>query len=131
MAGELVHFEVPADDTNRALGFYNGLFGWSFQDFEGPIEYHLTRVSARTRGALHRADQGGGIPGIYVYFATEDIGEGVRRVRELGGAAEEPGAVPGMGWYARCADTEGNQFGLWQDDPGVAATPGGGDTPSA
>jgi hypothetical protein len=115
MAGELVHFEVPADDTSRALGFYSGVFGWSFRAAEGPVEYHLTRVSESTRGALHRTDQGGGIPGIYAYFAVDDIGEGVRRVRELGGEAEEPGAVPGMGWYARCSDTEGNQFGLWQE----------------
>ncbi len=34
MAGKLVHFEVPADDTSRALNFYNEMFGWSFQAIE-------------------------------------------------------------------------------------------------
>jgi len=22
-----------------------------------------------------------------------------------------------MGWFAKCTDTEGNRFGLWQNDP--------------
>ena len=26
-------------------------------------------------------------------------------------------AVPGVGWVAYCADTEGNVFGMLQDDP--------------
>jgi len=65
-----------------------------------------------------------GIPGIFVYFEVEDIKEGAQRVRDLGGKAEEPGPVPQMGWYARCTDTEGNQFGLWQNDPSAPAAEG-------
>jgi predicted enzyme related to lactoylglutathione lyase len=38
-------------------------------------------------------------------------------VKELGGEANDPGPVPGMGWFATCSDTEGNEFGLWQNDP--------------
>jgi predicted enzyme related to lactoylglutathione lyase len=121
MAGKLVHFEVPADDTTRAREFYNGLFGWSFQTMEGPVEYHMAQVSEGLGAGLHRADQGGGIPGIFVYFDVDDIREGAQRVRELGGDVEEPGPVPGMGWFARCADTEGNRFGLWQNDPSAPA----------
>jgi predicted enzyme related to lactoylglutathione lyase len=25
--------------------------------------------------------------------------------------------VPSMGWFSLCKDTEGNEFGLWQNDP--------------
>jgi len=117
MAGKLVHFEVPADDTGRALEFYGKLFGWQFESFEGsPIEYHMTQLAEGMGGAVHRADQGGGIPGIFVYFDVDDIGDGAGRVQELGGSAEDPMPVPGMGWFVRCADTEGNRFGLWQND---------------
>jgi predicted enzyme related to lactoylglutathione lyase len=122
--GKIVHFEVPAGDTGRALGFYKQLFGWSFQSMEGPIEYQMTRVSDDTGGAIHRADQGGGIPGIFIYFDVDDIQQGAQRVRQLGGEAEEPGTVPQMGWYARCTDTEGNRFGLWQSDPSAPAPEG-------
>jgi len=26
-----------------------------------------------------------------------------------------------MGWFAICTDTEGNEFGLWQNDPEAPA----------
>jgi uncharacterized protein len=94
--GKIVHFEVPADDTDRALGFYGQLFDWSFQDMEGPVEYHMTQVSEETGGAIHRADQGGGIPGIFVYFDVDDINEGAERVRQLGGDAES--LAPSRRW---------------------------------
>jgi len=124
MAGKLVHFEVPADDTSRALDFYNKLFGWQFQAMEGPVEYHMTQLAEDMGGAIHRADQGGGIAGIFVYFDVDDINEGTQRVRDLGGEAGKPDPVPGMGWYAHCADTEGNKFGLWQTDPSAAPPAG-------
>jgi predicted enzyme related to lactoylglutathione lyase len=124
MAGKIVHFEVPANDTGRALNFYNELFGWSFQEMKGPVEYHMTQVSENMGAGVHRADQGGGIPGIFVYFDVDDINEGAQRVRDLGGTAEEPGPIPQMGWYARCSDTEGNPFGLWQSDPNAPAPEG-------
>lgn len=124
MAGKLVHFEVPANDTSRALGFYGQLFGWSFRDMEGPVEYHMTQVSDDMGGAIHRADQGGGIPGIFVYFDVDDINAGSQKVRDLGGKAGEASPVPQMGWFARCEDTEGNPFGLWQSDPAAPAPEG-------
>ena len=34
----------------------------------------------------------------------------------MGGKAEDKEPVPGMGWYARAEDTEGNSFSLWQSD---------------
>jgi predicted enzyme related to lactoylglutathione lyase len=120
MAGKVVHFEVPADDTGRARGFYNQMFGWSFQTMEGPVEYHMADAQGTGVG-LHRADQGGGIPGLFVYFDVDDINDGAQRVRDLGGEAEGASPVPGMGWYARCTDTEGNHFGLWQTDRSATA----------
>ena len=116
MAGKIVHFEVPADDTSRAQKFYNEMFGWSFQAMEGPVEYHMAQVSEGLGGAIHRADQGGGIPGIFVYFDVDDINESTARVRELGGETNEVQPVPGMGWFAGCKDALGNDFGLWQND---------------
>ena len=35
MAGQMVHFEIPAGDTAQAKEFWGGLFGWEFQAFEG------------------------------------------------------------------------------------------------
>ena len=35
---------------------------------------------------------------------------------ELGGEAGDAMPVPGMGWFSINKDTEGNEFGLWQND---------------
>jgi uncharacterized protein len=113
MAGKPVHFEIPASDTSRAREFYGNLFGWEWQTMEGPVEYHMTRTSEDTGGAIFSGDPGA----IRPYFDVDDINAGVARVRELGGTADDPQPVPTMGWFATGADTEGNPIGLWQTDP--------------
>jgi len=55
---------------------------------------------------------------------VDDINAGAARVTELGGEANEPGPVPGMGWFATCRDPQGNEFGLWQTDPSAPAPTG-------
>ncbi len=122
MAGEIVHFEVPAQDAARATGFYAQLFGWSFQTMPGPVEYHLTQISDVLGAGIHPADQGGGIPGLFVYFGTDDIERSIEQARALGGTAEDRQPVPGMGWFSRCADTEGNAFGLFQAAPSAGGS---------
>ena len=117
MAGEVVHFELPADDTGRAREFYGSLFGWSFQTWEGPVEYHQTDAGGGPGGAVYPSQEGERGP--IVYFDTDDIRATVRRVRDLGGSADDPQPIPGVGWYARCRDTEGNAISLYESDSSV------------
>ena len=35
----LVHFDMQADDPEHAIQFYEGVLGWKFQQWEGPMEY--------------------------------------------------------------------------------------------
>ena len=106
-AGKVVWFEVPAADTSRALGFYGDLFGWQFQDMDGPMEYHMTYEAG---GAIYPGEG----KGLLAYFGTSDIDASLARVAELGGQAGEKQEIPGVGRYAVCTDTEGNSFGLYQ-----------------
>ena len=122
MPGQMVHFEIPAGDTAKAREFWGSLFGWEWQAFEGPTEYHMTRFSEQTGGAIYAPDP----PdkrGTRVYFDVDDINAGVARVKELGGEPGEAMPVPGMGWFSICKDTEGNEFGLWQNDSDAPAPP--------
>jgi uncharacterized protein len=118
MAGQMVHLEIPAGDTAKAREFWGSLFGWQFEEYPGPTEYHMTRFSETTGGAIHKADGAERCP--RVYFDVDDINAGVARVGELGGKANDPMPVPSMGWFAACTDTEGNPFGLWQTDPSAS-----------
>jgi predicted enzyme related to lactoylglutathione lyase len=120
MPGQMVHLEIPAGDTARAREFWGSLFGWQWQDYGGPTEYHMTQLAETQGGAIYAADP----PekrGSRVYFDVDDIQQGNARVQELGGEAAEAMSVPGMGWFSTCKDTEGNEFGLWQTDPSAPA----------
>ena len=105
MAGKIVHFEIPADDTAKGLEFWGSLFGWKFESYPGPSEYHMTRFSDETGGAITNMEPGK--RGLRVYFDVDDINAGVARVNELGGKAGEPMPVPGMGWFSTCTDPQG------------------------
>jgi len=113
MAGRLVHFELPADDTARARDFWSSLFDWSFRGWDGPIEYHMTE-GVDPGGAIYPAD--GDERGPIVYFDVDDMDAAIGRVRELGGEADDKQPIPGVGWFARARDTEGNRFSLYQSD---------------
>jgi uncharacterized protein len=115
MAGEMVHIEIPADDTGQSKAFWSGLFGWQFQEYPGgPGEYLMTQISDTSGGAITTMEPGK--KGTRTYFGVDDINEGAARVKELGGEADDPMPVPQMGWFATCRDPHGNDFGLWQTD---------------
>ena len=114
MPGQIVHFEIPADDTAKAREFWGSLFGWQFESFPGPSEYHMTQISEQTGGAITNMEPGKRGP--RAYFDVDEINAGAARVKELGGEAGDPAPVPKMGWFAVCKDTVGNDFGLWQID---------------
>jgi uncharacterized protein len=118
MPGEIVHIEIPADDTGKAQEFWGSLFGWQFEAYPGPSEYHMTRIGERSGAAITNMEPGK--RGTRAYFDVDEIDEGVARVKELGGTAGDPMPVPGMGWFATCTDPHGNEFGLWQGDPNAS-----------
>ena len=104
---KIVWFELPAEDTQRAQGFYSQLFGWQFQPFEGQ-DYHVTRRGRR--GDLWGARPEG--PDGVLRGRGHRGGDRARpRARRRGG---RHAGDPGVGLYAHCADTEGNPFGLYQ-----------------
>ena len=115
MPGQIVHTEIPADDTAASREFWGSLFGWTFESYPGPSEYHMTRFSETQGGAISNMEPGK--RGMRPYFDVDDINVGAARVKELGGEASDPMPVPQMGWFATCTDPHGNEFGLWQTDP--------------
>ena len=115
MAGEIVHYELEAEDADRAQAFWSGLFGWQFQGSGMPeMDYRMAQISDTAGVAIYPSKQRQGFPN--VYHATGDLDASAARIRELGGEAGEKTPVPGHGWFAACKDTEGNAFHLWQQD---------------
>ena len=118
MAGQMVHLEIPAGDTARRATSTARSSAGSGRRSREPYEYHMTRFSETTGGAIQPKE---GSEGPRVYFDVDDINAATARVKELGGESSDGMPVPGMGWFATCKDSEGNDFGLWQTDPSASA----------
>lgn len=117
-ASSVVWFEIPADDPQRAQKFYRSLFGWKIKPYPGSTDYwHI-----ETGGGDDTPD-GGMITRkhetqpITNYVSVASVVKGMAKVKKLGGTVCMPKtAVPHMGYFAVCRDTEGNEFALWEMD---------------
>ena len=117
MAKRIVHVEFPAQDADRAQRFWEGVGGWSFQDSGMPgIDYRMFQDEG-WGGAVYPKQESE--QGPIIYFGSDDIEADLAKVRELGGNAEQKEPIPHVGWFARCKDTEGNAFSLFQRDESV------------
>ena len=118
-AGDIAHVEFPSEDADRAQRFWNGLFGWGFEDSGMPdMDYRIARVDENLGIAVFPSEKRTGHPNYY--YAVDDIEASRARIKELGGETEEKMPVPKMGWFAACKDSEGNAFHLWQVDSSAA-----------
>ena len=124
----VVHFEIHAADPERAVKFYEKDFGWTFQKWEGPMEYWLVTTGPDDQpgingGLLKRQGEIDG-QAVIAYVCTVDVADldgSMATVEANGGTVAVPKMpIPGMGWLAYYKDTEGNIFGMMQNDPSAA-----------
>jgi uncharacterized protein len=124
---KVVHFEIPADDIERAQKFYKELFGWNIQK-AGDMPYWITHTvevdennmpkeSGCINGGMlmrNEAEDPGSSNSVIV-IDVSNTEEYCKKVEEAGGhVILTPRNVGDMGIYARIKDTEGNIVGLWQ-----------------
>lgn len=117
-AANIVWFEIPADDLKRARSFYSKLFGWKLTKFPMPMEYwHIDTGgpdASPDGGLMARQDPRQPITN---YIMVESVDKSAAKVTKLGGKICVPKrAVPQMGWFVVCQDTENNTFALWEMD---------------
>lgn len=140
MAGGVVHFEIPADDEERAGKFYRSAFGWEFNPMP-ELNYTIIKTTPTDEAgmpALPGAINGGmlrremlrreaNVTSPVITVDVGDIDAALEKIEALGGATVTPRVeVPGMGWAAYFRDTEGNVVGLWQNMAPRAGTAGTG-----
>lgn len=127
----VVHFEIPAEDKDRMVSFYENVFGWQTQRL-GPEMGNYVIVSTSERGEDNFPKKPGMINGgIFdktennahpsVVIAVDDIREAMKAVEAAGGKilggdfkSGEPDDIPGVGLYCAFVDTEGNRLSMPQ-----------------
>jgi predicted enzyme related to lactoylglutathione lyase len=115
----VVHFEIPSDDPGRAVAFYEQAFGWEINRWEGQSDYWLITTGKEGEpgidGAIMRREEQKTTVNTIDVPSYEEFAQ---RVEESGGKILTPKmAIPGVGYHSYCMDTEGNVFGIMQDDP--------------
>jgi predicted enzyme related to lactoylglutathione lyase len=123
VSGQVVHFEIPADDLDRARDFYREAFGW---DMTVVAEMDYTLVMTTPSGEDGRPTQVGAINGgmlrrqepvtsTMITLNVDNVDTALATVERLGGKTTTGRhAVGDMGFSAYFEDTEGNVVGLWE-----------------
>jgi len=118
-----VHFDINAEEPQRALKFYEDAFGWKSQKWDGPMEYWMFTTGDESEpginGGLSPRDSGEGST-IMNTIQVECIDTYSDKVKTSGGQiTQEKKPIPGVGYMAFGQDTEGNAFGLIQMDENI------------
>jgi predicted enzyme related to lactoylglutathione lyase len=126
---KVVHFEIPADDIDRAKEFYGSIFGWQLQTMQmGDGEYTIVMTSpvdeqtqlptepgAINGGMFRRNEQ---TPTPVITIDVDEIDQALKEIDSGGGSTVTPRTpIPGMGAFAYFKDPEGNVMGLWETSP--------------
>lgn len=116
----IVHFEVPADDIERAQKFYARVFNWKIEKIPGDLEYYsIITKNDNNEPGIHGGLMKRQSPEQMItnYINVDSIDEYSAQVEKAGGKVIIPKSpVPGVGYFAICLDTENNSFGFWMDD---------------
>ncbi len=113
----IIFFEVPTNDIDRARGFYSDIFDWRINRIPERDYCEINTndgIGVTCGGMLKRANPE---QRIINYIAVSSVDEYSSKVLELGGKVIIPKrAVPEVGYFAVCQDIEGNAFILWEKD---------------
>jgi|ERR1051326_2794608 predicted enzyme related to lactoylglutathione lyase len=114
----VVHFEIPVDDTGKALKFYEEVFGWKAKRW-GDLEFWLVTTGDGRGTGINGAIMKKKDPQqpVACSIEVENIDEMIKLIPEKGGQIVVPKMpIPGVGWLAYFKDTDGNISGIMQND---------------
>jgi len=122
------YFDLTVTDVEKAIRFFSEVLGWKFARLPMPYPYFRIEAGAETEfgidggiGAVADAPAAGGLPMTQVTIPAPDLDAIVEKVTASGGRIVEPKVpIPGIGWYATCAEPGGLKFGIIQGDPSAS-----------
>ena len=116
------HFEIPADDVERASKFYTGVFEWKMQKLANPEDPSKDYWFFDTKDENGNKGIGGGLMkrqapehSVTNYITVPSIDDYTSKIEEAGGKVIMPRTeIPEMGFILVFLDTENNMFGLYE-----------------
>jgi predicted enzyme related to lactoylglutathione lyase len=117
------HFELPADNPEGLVAFYESVFGWTVRKWHGPMEYWLVMTGPEDQPGIDGgiARRGKGDAGTINSVDVPSVDEYIEKITAAGGKVITPKtAIPGVGYLAYCKDPEGNTFCIMEEDTSVS-----------
>ena len=123
MPATLRHFAINADDVQRAKGFYESVFGWTFTPWGPPDFYQVKDAGEGLLGALQGRREiapGARMLGCECTMGVDDLKATLAAVEAGGGkVVMPPFRIDGVGELSFFQDPDGNIIGAMQYEPGV------------
>jgi uncharacterized protein len=123
----IVYFEIPANDVERARTFYHSLLGWKIEptkmadpNMESMKYQEITTGEPNEAAPMGSLNRGGILKRmmnetITNYVGVDDIDEKIAMVEKLGGKIVVPKMeLEDVGQFVIIQDTEGNVIGLYK-----------------
>jgi len=114
----VVYFEIPVTDIERAIQFYQSVFGFTFKKVEidgyemamFPYEDKNTGITgALAKGDVYKPTNNG----VLIYFYSKNIDQTLQKAVGNGGKILYPKTSNGdLGFVAEFEDSEGNRIAL-------------------
>ena len=111
--GKICYVEIPADDIERSVAFYQQVFGWTVRtrgDGSRAFDDGVGQVSGAWR--LNRKPMTE--VGLLIYIMVDSVAETVEKITEAGGGIVQPIGADAPEITARFSDPAGNILGLYQ-----------------
>ena len=120
----VVHFEIHAAEPEKAVAFYQAVFGWEITKWDGPMEYWLIKTGPDGEPGInggmlrrHGTIDGTAVIAYVCTVGVPSLEATMEAIAAAGGQIVVPKmAVPHIGWLAYAKDTQGNIFGILQPD---------------
>ena len=118
MNNRVVHFEIPSDNPEKAIEFFQTVFGWNFQKL-GTEDYWLATTGDENSRGINGALMNKKDPRQPVVntILVENIEDHIKKIESAGGkivVSKMP--LPDVGYLAYFMDTDNNIHGIWEED---------------
>lgn len=123
-----IHFELQADDLERAMKFYADVFDWTFISYSELVDSPYFGIITGEDGTpginggiqprpANRPGPEMGTNAATLTMGVDDYDAYEQKILKAGGQVALPKmALTGMAWQGYYLDTEGNVFGIHQPD---------------
>jgi uncharacterized protein len=125
MPNRVVHFEVEANDAERAKAFYSQAFGWQMQQMGEDMGNYVVVITGDPKepgginGGIYKGQAAKELNAYSCVIGVDNIDQSMEKVKSAGGQVlGDKMDIPSVGTFIRCKDTEGNFFSILQPTPG-------------